>query len=670
MKKFASLVIVTSFLAACGSSQDGPLYDFCQGSTEVTMDYDKLLLPFPSDYFLIEDSTTPSGYRINLTDQIMPASENMFEAFPFMQEQLAALDGFGTSASIVFGFSKEIGTREEVDEEFIVTPPPSLAISPADTVKTDSPVVLLNISSESADYGNPVPVILEYLSDEDARGRGQYYLIVEPAFALRPKTTFALALTTRLKNKQDHCLAPSAATQQLLSGENIEEFGLLGQRTSKALEILTEKGFIQDAGDLSALTVFTTQSIDEEILSATKEILDSSAANPLSILPGSLEMSPGSGGVALVVTGKFIAANYQSEDGTFVIENNLPVAQGTEELEFELVIPEETAQNKPPFPLVIYQHGLLGYKTQDMGAKRAQARAGFASIAIDAVLHGSRKAESGWEVTNFFAIDLSTGQFNMPKLRDNFRQCYLDLVSLAELTPAVAELDLLPEGNPDGQTEILAAPVYLSGHSLGAIIAGGAIGLSPRIPIANLCAGGGSLPTNLFMRSEIFGTFIDMLRPEDTTEADVKRFMPLLQILVERGDPVNLARLAITEPNAAAGSVPKHILFQEVMNDTFVPNQANDAMGRGLGLSHVQPVIREVFGLAALDEPCSLNNPQNVTAAFFQFDILADGTTAEHTEIYADPVAQTQWIHFFETFRDTGIPEVIDPYRVMGIERP
>ncbi|HUU03617.1 MAG TPA: hypothetical protein VM425_19430 [Myxococcota bacterium] len=660
--------MLAACLLACCSSGNGTSYDFCTSSTEVIFEPGgDWLLPFPSDFYLVEDASTPGGHRINLDAANTPSKENMFDVFPFMREQLDLLDGFGTSASVTFGFTGEIGTRVENGDTFIVTPPDSLAIPPGDTLLPGTPAVLIDIDTDSPGQGRAVPLIIEYLSDRDSHGHAQHYLLCEPAFALRPKTTYALALTTRLTDKSGRCLAPSAGTRSLLTKPGQDEFGLLGKEIPAALEALTDGGFIENAGDLSALTVFTTQSIEEELLAATRQILSS---DPPEIVAGSLQTSPGSEGVALVVSGKFTAADYQTQAGTFEIAAGSPVHQGTAELEFELLIPETTAEHGPPFPIVIYQHGLLGQKDEDRGAKRAQARAGFASLAIDAVLHGSRKADSGWEVTNFFGIDLDSGTFDMPLLRDNFRQSFLDIVSLAELADALASLDLLPEGAPDGVPELMSRPVYLSGHSLGGIIAAGAIALSPRIAIANLSAGGGSLPTNLFMRSDIFGTFIDMLRPEDTSASDVSRFMPILQILTERGDPVNLARLAIDQPPDLPGAAPKHVLFQEVIDDTFVPNSANEALARALGLAHLRPVLREVYGLSPEDEPMSRNNPQEVTAGFFQFDLLSNGDPAEHTEIYADPLAQAQWIHFFETFRDSGVPELVDPYRVLGIDRP
>jgi hypothetical protein len=656
------LLLLAVFAWGCSDGSSGDR--FCQSTVEVIFDPDgDVMLPFPSNYFLAEDTQTPTGYRVNITPENLPPGETMFEGYPALHDQVNALDGFGTSAEILFGLSSEIGTREVVGGEVIVTPPESLQISIADTVATGSPAVLICIDEDSPDFKKPVALILEYLS-EKTEGGSQHTLIIEPAFPLRPKTTYALALTTRLTDRSDHCVAPSEPTKRLLSGKNPQDFGLLGEQVPLALQVLSGEGFIKDESEVCGITIFTTQSIDEEILAATAEVL----LNQPEVVANSIQVTEGSDGVAAVLVGRFVAPQYQDPDGTFVIQNSQPVVQGTEELEFELVIPETTAEHQPPFPVIIYQHGLLGQKEQDMGAKRAQAQAGFASLAIDAVEHGTRGSGEGLvNVLNFFTISTEEGTFNMPVLRDNFRQCFLDLVSLAELVPVLAGLDLLPEGNPDGVLELQADPVYLSGHSLGAVISAGALALSPRIPVGNLCTGGGRLATNLFMRSEVLGFFIDALKPEGTTDTDVRRFMPLLQLLIERGDPVNLARLVIAEP--PPGSAPKHVLFGEVLDDGYVPNQSNEVLGRALGLDHLQPVLWDIYGLEPLDEPASANHLQGVTAALFQFDQLANGDPAGHTEIYADETAQTQWIHFFETFRDTGTPEAADPYRILGISR-
>ena len=261
-----------AMLALGGCSADSG-DNFCQSTVEVIFDPGgDLMLPFPSNYFLTEDAATLTGYRVNITGENVPPGETLFDAYAFMQDDLNALDGFGTSAEILFGFSSEIGSREVIGGEVVVTPPPSLQIPIADTVESDSPAVLICIDENSPDYRKPVPLILEYLS-EKAEGRTQHTLIIENAFPLRPKTTYALALTTRLTDRSGHCLAPSEPTRRLLSGKNQQEFGLLGEQVPVALKVLSGEGFIRDESEVSGITVFTTQSIEEEILAAVNEVL-------------------------------------------------------------------------------------------------------------------------------------------------------------------------------------------------------------------------------------------------------------------------------------------------------------------------------------------------------------------------------------------------------------
>jgi hypothetical protein len=243
----------------------------------------------------------------------------------------------------------------------------------------------------------------------------------------------------------------------------------------------------------------------------------------------------------------------------------------------------------------------------------------------------------------------------------------LDNVALTELASELSVTDFLPPGAPDGLPEIEASPLYLTGHSLGASIGAAVAALSPRVAIANLCAGGGGV-LNILLRGQVFNLFVIALKPEGTTDADLHRFFPLLQTLIERGDPANYARLVAREPLTGLGCAATHVLFQEVEGDTYVPNITNELLSRGLGLAHVRPVEHEVFGLPQLDEPMAMNHANGVTAGFFQFAWQNGGAEpAIHTHIFADEVAQAQWIHFFSTYRASGHPEVIDPYRALGI---
>ncbi len=80
-----------------------------------------LVIPFPSDLFAVEDPTTPTGLRVSFT-LANSAAEPMFSLHPSLHDELNALDGWGTTAGVVFAFSQEIGTVTTVAGEAVVSP--------------------------------------------------------------------------------------------------------------------------------------------------------------------------------------------------------------------------------------------------------------------------------------------------------------------------------------------------------------------------------------------------------------------------------------------------------------------------------------------------------------------------------------------------------------------
>ncbi|MBY6063530.1 alpha/beta hydrolase [Pseudidiomarina sediminum] len=107
------------------------------------------------------------------------------------------------------------------------------------------------------------------------------------------------------------------------------------------------------------------------------------------------------------------------------------------------------------WPVVIFQHGITGEKTNVFGIAGTLAAMGFATVAIDHPLHGDR---------GFGPINATTGSatayMNLASLltaRDNLRQSIADLLGLRVSLNAAMGAPL------NGQN------VYFLGHSLGAI---------------------------------------------------------------------------------------------------------------------------------------------------------------------------------------------------------
>src|SRR5262249_43042284 len=150
------------------------------------------------------------------------------------------------------------------------------------------------------------------------------------------------------------------------------------------------------------------------------------------------------------------------------------------------------------------------------------AERGFASIGIDAVAHGYRffdclpgaacsqdtannfggtAVPDGFVDGNFFGFSVSfltvnlgffQGFHNFLGIRDNFRQTYVDLMSLVRLLHGHS-IDAALSTNID-DTEI-----FYMGHSLGGLMGSGFTPIEPDLRAILLNASGGGLNTQLFL---------------------------------------------------------------------------------------------------------------------------------------------------------------------------
>lgn len=159
---------------------------------------------------------------------------------------------------------------------------------------------------------------------------------------------------------------------------------------------------------------------------------------------------------------------------------------GTETLEVQITVPDAAVVSlirgevfeKPAagWPVVILAHGITSKKEDMLAMTGALAVAGFATVAIDHPLHGSR----GFTLDSGLIVNASGGfggsttdYFNLSSLltaRDNNRQAIADILGLR------LGLNALVENS--GAVDIDATNVYLAGQSLGAIIGTSAVALA------------------------------------------------------------------------------------------------------------------------------------------------------------------------------------------------
>lgn len=315
-----------------------------------------------------------------------------------------------------------------------------------------------------------------------------------------------------------------------------------------------------------------------------------------------------------------------------------PLARAAQRVPVLVTLPNANSGHTMPgggWPVVIFQHGITGNRSQMLAIAPALAAAGFAVVAIDLPLHGLPPGDAlraGTEqfpenlrpTERIFDLDLvnnTTGAagadgtvdasgthfINLSSLitsRDNLRQAETDLMTVSASAGAATILgaDFMPDGNTLDGTSLR----YV-GHSLGAIVATTFLGVDPGNGAAVFAMPGGGV-AKLLDGSASFGPRIaaglsaasggSIKEGNDTYET----FLRFAQTLVDDGDPINYA---------AAATANRATLMFEVRGDAVVPNctiagdtdcPATDTIPISAWLSGTDPLAR-TMGLDFLPGP-------------------------------------------------------------------
>jgi hypothetical protein len=297
-----------------------------------------------------------------------------------------------------------------------------------------------------------------------------------------------------------------------------------------------------------------------------------------------------------------------------------PVAVATENLTIPVLysVPNATALGggvKPPtgWPVVIFQHGLGGDRTQMLAIADSLADAGFLVASIDVPLHGLTSATnplyaspanplyggtapagaSSYELT--FDLDLVNNATTAPPggdgrdpsgthflnlssaltLRDNLRQAAVDLLTL---TRALPTLDL--DANP-ATTDVDANKIYYVGISLGGIVGTTFAGLpsGARAVVASVPGGAFAL---MGIDSPTFNPRIRAaLTAGGLPPTAWEQWFRDAQTAIDSGDPLNYISSAVAL---------RPYFLQQVVGDTVVPNTGTQRLINAVSLPRVATV--------------------------------------------------------------------------------
>lgn len=316
----------------------------------------------------------------------------------------------------------------------------------------------------------------------------------------------------------------------------------------------------------------------------------------------------------------------------------VPLPAASTEVLFHAFLPD-TPRPATGYPVILFGHGLNDSR---FGAPTllasAFARAGFATVAINAVGHGSGpRSVLRFTLINGSTVEIPAGGRSIDRngdgriesaegcliaepvpygLRDCLRQTALDLMQLIRVLRSGVDLD------GDGVVDLDGGRIYYAGQSLGGIYGTVLLGVEPEVRAAVLNVPGGTVMDIARWSPEFRGFPRDYLRSRTPALLNRPGEYDENYVLRDRPPKVNDVTGAIEiqnlfdflewlhisgDPLAYAGRLKAPVLWQFARGDRTVPNPQTSALIRAAGASSNVQLYRH--DLARAVSPDLPSNP-------------------------------------------------------------
>jgi hypothetical protein len=575
------LLVVALGTAACSSSDESDAdkpapseETVLEGTLDVTVsDADRCdpiaagcLLPFPNDYFTRADPASPTGRRVALVRESMPANASGVHIDP---AQWNELDGFSPGSALLF----QIPDLDLAGSG--AAPITDIEASLSD----DSPVVVLD-----ADTGARIPAWVE--PDAYAAGTDEVpTTFVHPAISL-PEGHRIVVGVRGLVDTAGQPVAPTDAFRALRDRLETQVPELEDRRPAMEAVFadLDAAGVARDDLQLAwDFTVASTEGLSSRLLAMRDDAFATLGSRAPAFTVDSVTPSDREG-IATEVRGTYDVPLYLDGDGgpgspLAIDDDGVPIQTGTYTAPFTCVVPT-SASAANLAGTGVYGHGLLGTSGQVPGGSGDVAAAGNI-VFCGTDLIGMAEEDTG----NAVAIigDLST----FHTLADRLLQGHLNTLFLGRLL-------IHPDGlgsNPafqDAGASLLTDDLVYYGISQGGIMGGATTAVAQDFTRAMLDVPAANYSL-LLDRSIDFDPFRAVLDPAYPSPADRAFGLQLIQMLWDRGEANGYLQHLVDDPYR---DTPEHqVLLHVALGDHQVANIATEIQARTLGI----PVHRPVY---------------------------------------------------------------------------
>ena len=549
-----------------GSPADGP-FATAEGCNPIAADWD-CLLPYPSDHFLVDDATTPSGKRLVIPEPAQPLS---IDGMRMDVGGSHVADGFSPGSQLVAVMG------ERLDDSNLVFHTDDVTLSTQPT----SPTIVAD-----AVTGELIPHFAEL--DPRAKDGDQQALIIRPLIRLETSHRYVVGLHglrtvdgepatapegfRRFRDGQ----APSALAQQAHHYETnvfpvLQAAGVNRSSLQLAWDFTTASQESMTADMLAVRSDLLTRLQQSPPVVRIQQVEDNCDEHTLRRIRATVE-------VPRYVQSDQVGARLNRDGQGHV------VADGTIEAHFTILIPHSVAAREaqqPPTRIVQFGHGFFGTQAEiESYLNRFANQYGFVVLAAD-----------WWGMSKVDAVAVTDTIVSRPAesfaFADRVHQAMANFLALSAASQTV--LPALDEMQVGQAPAYDVEHAYFYGISMGAILGGTYLALSPNTHRAVLNVGGADFSFMMF-RARPFALFMLVIQSVLPAPIDHQKFAVLGQSVLDRIDPLTYAPHVLAAPYEPSSQL--RVLLQAAMSDSQVPNLATHLHARALGVPHLQPSPR------------------------------------------------------------------------------
>ncbi|MBX5482849.1 MAG: hypothetical protein IRZ16_13565 [Myxococcaceae bacterium] len=611
--------------SGCGEPEDPlPHLDTGDGCQPLLSGYD-CLLPYPSDYFQVEDASLPSGHRIEVRGKAKLTTKTGVSADV---NAIRPIDGFSRVPYIVFAFPNDV-----VPDGFV-----RLFDDPdASTDPKASNTLLIEEAT-----GARVP----HFVDLDARATDPLHraLVIHPYVRLNASSRYVV-LVHNVRQADGTFVPPPEGFRRLRDSEGKSDPALQPLREAFELRILPAADRIGIPRSELQLGWELTTGSDEHVERDMRRIRELTLAwlktNTPEVTITSVEENPetdvwrriaGTVSMPLFVESTDPGAQLHRGDDGQVAQN------GTAVFPFEAQIPVVVRDQFEPGRILTYGHGFFG-GTNEIHGQSARD--------ISTRLHAVLFATPWWGMSLGDSTQLADALNNRPfKTFDPLERTHQAMANWIVFTRAIEKvMPTLPAfqrpttmGEPgvvdDGNGHTNAGqPVFAGeadayvGISQGGILGGTMAALNPDVtrPVLNV---GGAGFTHMMFRARPFNNylfFLDLSMPDPFVQ---QKFVATLQRPFDRFDPATWDAYLIQD--LLPDTPPRRVLFQYGIGDAEVPNVGTHLAARIAGLKLLDDGGPAVYGIDKVAPPVE-------GSALVAFDFGIDVKALNEQPIPPDP---------------------------------